>query len=90
VVRFSDLNLGSEAGIAALYRRIRASAHQVCEGPFTRADRLMGGGMKKRECLRQALEHAVRDVNAPGLTRYHLAKSGKRESPVPVAQASSR
>jgi UrcA family protein len=71
-VNFADLDLTRGPGVAALYARIRSAAQQVC-GPVD-ARQLQALTNWKR-CTKQAIARAVRDVNAPMLTSYYLAKT---------------
>jgi UrcA family protein len=79
VVKYADLDLASDAGAAALLRRIEAAARQVCGDPrelqpLTRSTRV-------RHCNTQAIEHAVTALGAPKVTlayriRYSSSGSG--------------
>jgi UrcA family protein len=71
-VNFADLDLTGGPGIAALYARIRSAAEQVC-GPVDA--RQLKAFTNFRSCTEQATAHAVRDVNAPMLTSYYVAKT---------------
>ena|ERR1700761_3756177 len=69
-VRFADLNLAKDAGIANLYRRIRTAAQNVC-------DRDLSSGRKDAmitswRCQKRAIAQAVKDVNSTELTRMHM------------------
>jgi UrcA family protein len=74
VVRYSDLDLGHGAGAAVLYSRITAAAASVCGVGDSR--QLADIAVVKR-CRKQAISQAIADVDAPTLTSYYLAKSGK-------------
>ena len=65
-VSYADLNLQSEAGVRALYRRLERAAERVCDG----ADRRSIGW---RECYETALAGAVKNIGAPQLTALHRA-----------------
>lgn len=67
-VRYDDLNLNKPAGARMLYRRIQAAAHQVCD-LSTRNLRLLG---EQQACIERAVDEAVRNVNAPALTRLRF------------------
>ena len=72
-VRYADLDIEHAAGAAALYERIRVAAREVC-APESSTWQLTF----RREtghCREEAIERAVKDVNAPALTNYHLMKS---------------
>ena len=68
-VRFDDINLGSEAGVQALYVRIRSAAREVC-APAA----LTGLGVSaavRRDCVGASLHEAVLKVKNPALTAYY-------------------
>ena len=68
-VKFDDLNLASQAGVQALYVRIRTAAREVC-GPAT----LTGSGVSAavwRACVSASLHDAVLKVKNPALTAYY-------------------
>jgi UrcA family protein len=72
-VSYADLDLTRNAGAAALYSRIHFAAKQVCEPvsvTWTWLD-------PARRCIEAAITRAVADVNAPALTGYYLAKTGR-------------
>ena len=71
-VSFADLDLTRSPGVAALYMRIRSAAQQVC-GPVDA--RQLEALTNSRRCTDQAIARAVREVNAPTLTSYYLAKT---------------
>lgn len=68
-VKFSDLNLSSQAGVEALYQRIHAAAWRVCEQP---GGELAGVG----KCMTKTESEAIRKVNAPLLTAFYQTKTG--------------
>lgn len=67
-VRYDDLNLGSDRGTAALYRRIANAARQVCPDEFSRDLTTVAAS---RACQAQAIARAVQDVNSPKLALVH-------------------
>lgn len=68
-VKFSDLNLSSQAGVEALYERIHAAAWRVCEQP--------GGELAAvRKCMTKSESEAIRKVNVPLLTVFYQTKTG--------------
>ncbi len=70
-VRFADLNLGTPAGVEALYGRIHAAAGRVCDQP--------GGRMPAvRACITKAESEAIGKVNQPLLTAYYQKKTGNQ------------
>jgi UrcA family protein len=68
-VKFADLNLGSQAGVEALYARIHAAAWRVCAQP---AGELPAVG----KCMRKAESEAIGKVNVPLLTALYQKKTG--------------
>ncbi|HEY8508743.1 MAG TPA: UrcA family protein [Steroidobacteraceae bacterium] len=68
VVNYSDLNLASPQGAAKLYARIRQAAKSVCGTPGSFYLRLR---QLQQECIDQAIDAAVREVDHPGLTAHH-------------------
>jgi UrcA family protein len=68
-VRFDDLNLEQPRGVAALYRRVRHAAEQVCGEPQRPGEAIISADW--RACVAQAVERAVVAVDRPALTAYH-------------------
>jgi len=68
-VKFSDLNLSSQAGVEALYGRIHAAARRVCEQPA-------GELTAARKCMTKAESDAIGKVNVPLLTAFYQNKTG--------------
>jgi len=83
VVGFSDLNLNGPTGITVLYQRIEAAAHVVCDSA---SERELAQVVRWHLCLDQAIARAVGDLSIPALTSYHLAKTGRSDTPVSVAK----
>jgi UrcA family protein len=71
-VSVKDLNLTTQAGAAALYRRIRNAARSVC-GPVDIA--LPEEKAAWDRCVEEAIEGAVANVGSARLTEYYLAKT---------------
>jgi UrcA family protein len=71
-VRYSDLDLRSDAGSAVLYARLVSAAHQVCPAADNRN---LGALAAVRACERQAIANAVRDVNSPKLAAIYSARA---------------
>jgi UrcA family protein len=73
-VSFGDLDISKAAGAQALYRRIVAAAHQVCEvnqfKTLTTSHLIEG-------CIDRAIDNAVRDVDSPALTALRPASAIK-------------
>ena len=68
-VKFADLNLGTPAGVEALYGRVHAAARRVCEQP---AEQLAA----TRACMTKAESEAIGKVNVPLLTAFYQKKTG--------------
>jgi UrcA family protein len=68
-VHFDDLNLEQPRGLAALYRRVRLAAEQVCGEPQRPGEAIISADW--RACVAQAVERAVVAVDRPALTAYH-------------------
>jgi len=69
VVSYADLDLTDNKAIAVLYKRIRAAAGAVCGPDDFRA---LETFTRVRRCEHHAVMQAVKDVNAPKLTTFHL------------------
>lgn len=80
-VKFEDLNLASEQGVATLYSRLQAASRAVCrdfDGQQLRQK------AERRQCYAEALSGAVAQVNHSSITALHMAKRNVR-----VAQSAS-
>jgi UrcA family protein len=73
-IKFADLDLQTTEGAKALYRRISAAAHQVCQ-PLV-SDPVMRDAIPG--CIDTAIDNAVRKVNAPSLTALRFGNSNVR------------
>jgi UrcA family protein len=71
-VRFSDLDITKSDGAKVLYGRIRAAARSVCESS-TGTDPILRVAIKA--CIEKAVDKAVKDVNAPMLTRLRFGST---------------
>jgi UrcA family protein len=68
-VKFADLNVGTPAGVEALYGRIHSAAWHVCQQP--------GGELQTaKTCMRRAESDAIGKVNSPLLTAFYQKKTG--------------
>lgn len=72
VVKFGDLDLGRDAGVARLYSRISSAARAVCEPVEETYIKLLRARI---DCSQDAIARAVGDVNSPALTSYYLQRS---------------
>ena len=68
VVRFADLNLGTERGVRTLYARIAGAARTVCPDALI-SD--LHSAARIHACQQQAIARAVREVNAPLLAAVY-------------------
>lgn len=74
-VKFQDLNLGSPAGVARLYRRIHSAAQRVChvgENPE------LGFSSRAKICSDEAESRAVSQVSDAALSAYYRMKAGSQ------------
>jgi UrcA family protein len=72
-VRYSDLNLNTQAGAAVLYKRIRNAAVQVCGDVDARQ---LAEAAAAKACVDRAIFTGVRSVNAPKLSSEYNARAG--------------
>ena len=71
VVKYGDLNLNSQAGIARLHKRISNAAESVCDQHETR---LLSLQSAYKECVNLALSDGVAAVDNAGLSQFHANK----------------
>jgi UrcA family protein len=86
VVKFGDLNLNSQEGIAALYKRIHNAAEQVC-GASTADTIFPEVAASLHKCIAETETRAVRDVNNGALQAYYSKKTGR---PMPVLASNQK
>jgi UrcA family protein len=72
-VRYSDLDLDKEAGVANLYVRLKNAAEQVCDIGYRPPALFLSSSW--RACVTAALDEAVANVDRPALTAYHAARA---------------
>jgi UrcA family protein len=75
VVRYGDLNLNSQSGIARLHKRISIAAESVCSPLDTQ---ILGLRDAYDTCVADALSNGVSAVGNPSLSQFHATK-GKLE-----------
>jgi UrcA family protein len=85
-VSYADLNLANEAGIAALYGRLRNAAGTVCGSVSISNLREFADWSQFRK---GALTSAIEKVNHPALTDLHRQKTGYI-SPTLVASSGAK
>ncbi|HEX2493872.1 MAG TPA: UrcA family protein [Steroidobacter sp.] len=77
VVSYADLNLNDKPGAQVLYRRLQSASRNVCRPLDTgRLSESIGW----RACVNEAMTHAIDQIDAPALTAYHVAQTGKVET----------
>jgi UrcA family protein len=84
VVHYSDLNVSTQKGAAALYARLRRAADSVCPA-FSESD--SASKERKSVCIHKAISDAVMTVNEPALFAEYNARN---RSPLPVMIAASQ
>jgi UrcA family protein len=82
VVKFQDLDVGTSAGIAALYGRISAASRHVCGADD--GDKDLHGQSIRQACVKEAEARAIAQVNVPELAAYAEKKMGSH-SPIVLA-----
>lgn len=75
-VNYSDLNLKSQAGVAALYKRIASAASEVCQLPQGTHQIVIESQLKT--CKADTTDRAVMQANLPALTAMHFEKTGRK------------
>jgi UrcA family protein len=70
-VRYGDLNLDSQAGVASLHKRIRNAAESVCGHLETR---ILGLHAAYDTCVDEAVAKGVANVGNANLSRFHAVK----------------
>lgn len=71
VVKFGDLNLNSQAGVARLHKRISNAAESVCDQLETR---ILGLQAAYKECVDSAVTNSVSAVDNTNLSQFHANK----------------
>ena len=83
-VHYSDLNLDTQAGAAALYQRIRHAAEQVCgKVDSRRLDQIVAA----QDCMSKGIASSVSAVGNAQLTREYVARVGKAPKQIVMAAA---
>lgn len=83
-VRYDDLNLSTNAGVAALYARLRGAALRACSPLDSRQLSLTA---RYRVCVDDAMSTAVAELNHPRLSQYFESKGGILSSVTVVAKS---
>jgi UrcA family protein len=71
-VKYTDLDLSTDAGVAALYLRIQAAARQVCPGEHSL---ILSDVVESESCQAVAVARAIAAFNSPRLAMLHAAHS---------------
>src|SRR4029077_5731966 len=78
-VRFDDLNTSTQAGVSALYARVRTAASAVCRSGG--GDWYPGMRWESESCYRATLDRAVARLNIATLTSLHMASTHRGTAP---------
>ena len=73
-VRYEDLNIATDAGAKALYRRISAAARAVCSTAASVSPRL--DSFERQQCIERSMRDAVAAVGSPVLTAWVARRAG--------------
>jgi UrcA family protein len=65
-ITFQDLNLGTAAGVNALYQRIHAAAQRVCAV----SGQTELGASASMKCSKEAEARAIEKIDLPALTAF--------------------
>jgi UrcA family protein len=71
----SDLDLNKSSDVARLYARIRSAAAQACGNDFVTGSRITSDS--KKQCMTEAVNSTVSQINNPSLSAYHKQESSK-------------
>jgi UrcA family protein len=74
-ISVGDLDLSKSSDVATLYARIKSAAVQACGEDVVTGSRLPSGG--KKQCMTQAVDGAVSQINNPSLSAYHKQEANK-------------
>ena len=80
-VRYADLDLDREAGVATLYQRIRGAAKRVCA---EHAGERLVSKQAYAACLEGAVMGAVARIGRPMLSEYVARRLGERVPGTPA------
>ena len=75
-VKFTDVQLNSEADAEALYKKLRSAARGVCDDNAG-GHRSMEVRTRAEKCVNAVLADAVRKIDKPLLTAVHESKTNK-------------
>jgi len=75
-IKYSDLNLNTSVGVAALYQRIERAASEVCQLPQGTKQLKIESEIKA--CRADSVDRAIVQVNLPALSALHVARTGRK------------
>jgi UrcA family protein len=75
-VKYADLNLTSQTGVAAFYQRIERAAEEVCQLP--QGTRQLKIESEIKACRNEATDRAISQANLPALSAMHFEKTGRK------------
>jgi UrcA family protein len=81
-VKFADLDLNREAGIAKLYVRIRGAARRVCD-----QQAIDQPAANHPACMKRAVSTAIARIDRPMLSEYFAQLGGKSAKTAPASVA---
>jgi UrcA family protein len=81
-VSYSDLSLGTQAGAAVLYKRIRHAAEQICGDTDSRR---LEEVIAAKACIDRAVSSSVKAVRSPMLTSEYNAHIGAGQKQINLA-----
>lgn len=77
-VSYVDLDLGTEAGVRKLYRRLQRASHDVCGSTVLRQVGSLSRLRVNERCYRDSLSTAVDRVENRRLSEIHAERLGVR------------
>ena len=77
-VKYSQVQLTSEADAEQLYKKLRSAAKAVCDDNAG-GHRTLEVRNRAEKCVNQVLADAVRKIDQPLLTALHESKTGKSD-----------
>lgn len=83
-VRYADLNIHTQAGVAALYNRIRNAARQVCGDVDSRR---LDEAAAAKACVDHAVFASVAAVDNPKLTREYEVRANGAQKRIDLASS---
>jgi UrcA family protein len=83
-VQYADLNLDREAGVRALYERLRVAAKRVCSDGTSQ---MLISKKSYADCIERAVSAAVAQINRPTLSDYAVQRLRK---PLPATRVAAQ